>query len=167
MARLPPPFTTRRQKPDHAPAPPGSRGAAVSSAVSPARSLAAIGPGEDTEESGDPPDPGPDERDRFSLPPTTVRYESAIESLPVAGLRARWSPDLGFARCDPEVRAMRESRVPLGRLGTAPDVARAVLWLLSDEAAYITGTELLVDGGVTVSVIAGLPRPASVDRPVE
>ena len=52
---------------------------------------------------------GPDERDRFSLPPPTVVYEPAIESLPVAGLRARWSPDLGFARCDPEVRAIAET----------------------------------------------------------
>jgi NAD(P)-dependent dehydrogenase (short-subunit alcohol dehydrogenase family) len=68
---------------------------------------------------------------------------------------------------DPAVRSLRESRVPLGRLGTAPDVARAVLWLLSDEAGYVTGTELLVDGGVTVSVIAGLPRPASVEAGIE
>jgi aspartyl-tRNA(Asn)/glutamyl-tRNA(Gln) amidotransferase subunit A len=47
---------------------------------------------------------GPHDRDRFSLPPSGVRYEDAIESLPVEGLRARWSPDMGFARCDPEVR---------------------------------------------------------------
>jgi hypothetical protein len=38
-----------------------------------------------------------------------------------------------------------------------------VLFLLSDAAAYINGTELLVDGGVTSSVIATLPRPRSVD----
>jgi short-subunit dehydrogenase len=64
---------------------------------------------------------------------------------------------------DPQIRALRESRVPLGRLGTSDDIARAVLWLLSDASEYITGEEILVDGGVTISVIAGLPRPQSVD----
>jgi NAD(P)-dependent dehydrogenase (short-subunit alcohol dehydrogenase family) len=64
---------------------------------------------------------------------------------------------------DPDIRARREQRVPLGRLGTADDVASAVLFLLSSGASYITGTELLVDGGVTRSVIATLPRPRSVD----
>ena len=37
--------------------------------------------------------------------------------------------------------------VPLGRLGAPRDVAHAVLFLASDEAAYITGTTLVVDGG--------------------
>jgi aspartyl-tRNA(Asn)/glutamyl-tRNA(Gln) amidotransferase subunit A len=46
---------------------------------------------------------GPDETDRLSLPPPTVGYEAAIETLEVAGLRARWSPDLAFATVDPEV----------------------------------------------------------------
>ncbi|MEY4371730.1 MAG: hypothetical protein RL219_499 [Actinomycetota bacterium] len=64
---------------------------------------------------------------------------------------------------DPQIRALREARVPAGRLGRADDIARAVLWLLSDASEYITGEEILVDGGVTVSVIAGLPRPQSVD----
>lgn len=64
---------------------------------------------------------------------------------------------------DPEVRAARESKVPLGRLGVAADIADAVLFLASDQAAYIHGQNLLVDGGVTGSVIAHLPRPAAVD----
>ena len=38
-------------------------------------------------------------------------------------------------------------RIPLGRLGTADDITRAVLFLASDDAAYITGTVLYVDGG--------------------
>ena len=47
---------------------------------------------------------GPDERDRTSLPPPDVRYEDVIEALSVAGLRARWSLDLGFVEhVDPEV----------------------------------------------------------------
>lgn len=64
---------------------------------------------------------------------------------------------------DDEVRRRRAERVPLGRLGTAAEVADVVLFLLSDAAAYVHGTELLVDGGVTPSVIATLPRPAAVD----
>jgi 3-oxoacyl-[acyl-carrier protein] reductase len=37
--------------------------------------------------------------------------------------------------------------VPLGRVGTTQDMAHACLFLLSDDASFITGTELLVDGG--------------------
>jgi 3-oxoacyl-[acyl-carrier protein] reductase len=44
------------------------------------------------------------------------------------------------------IRAMERS-VPLGRLGTPRDVAHAVLFLASDEAAYITGTTIVIDGG--------------------
>lgn len=47
------------------------------------------------------------------------------------------------------IRAMERS-VPLGRLGTPRDVAHAVLFLASDEAAYITGTTIIVDGGQIV-----------------
>ncbi|MEZ5382344.1 MAG: SDR family NAD(P)-dependent oxidoreductase [Microthrixaceae bacterium] len=64
---------------------------------------------------------------------------------------------------DPEIRQRRSERVPLGRLGTGAEVASAVLFLLSREAAYVNGVELLVDGGVTMSVIATLPRPHAVD----
>ena len=64
---------------------------------------------------------------------------------------------------DPVVRAARESKVPLGRLGVASDIADVVLFLASDQAAYIHGQNIVVDGGVTGSVIAHLPRPATVD----
>jgi NAD(P)-dependent dehydrogenase (short-subunit alcohol dehydrogenase family) len=46
----------------------------------------------------------------------------------------------------------RHEQVPMGRMGTAQDVAHAALFLVSDEASYITGTELVVDGGVTASI---------------
>jgi NAD(P)-dependent dehydrogenase (short-subunit alcohol dehydrogenase family) len=48
---------------------------------------------------------------------------------------------------DPEVRARMLQRVPLGRAGRVEEVANAVLFLASDEASYITGAELWVDGG--------------------
>jgi 3-oxoacyl-[acyl-carrier protein] reductase len=54
------------------------------------------------------------------------------------GMQAERSPEY--------IRAMERS-VPLGRLGTPLDVAHAVLFLASDEAAYVTGTTVVVDGG--------------------
>jgi len=47
------------------------------------------------------------------------------------------------------IKTMEEA-IPLGRLGTPRDVAQAVLFLASDEAAYITGTTIIVDGGQTL-----------------
>ena len=45
----------------------------------------------------------------------------------------------------------RHDQVPMGRMGESWDVANAVLFLCSDEAKYITGTELIVDGGLVAS----------------
>jgi NAD(P)-dependent dehydrogenase (short-subunit alcohol dehydrogenase family) len=48
---------------------------------------------------------------------------------------------------DPEWVSAMTAEIPLGRLGTARDIANAALFLASDEASYITGIELIVDGG--------------------
>lgn len=59
---------------------------------------------------------------------------------------------------DNKVRALRGGAVPSGRLGEAEDIANAVLFLDSENASYINGHNLVVDGGVISSVIAQLPR---------
>ncbi|TYC00283.1 SDR family oxidoreductase [Micromonospora sp. WP24] len=58
---------------------------------------------------------------------------------------------LGIADNEDAQEAAR-SQVPLGRLGRPEDVAEAVVFLLSDRSSYITGQELLVDGGLITSV---------------
>ena len=50
-------------------------------------------------------------------------------------------------RSDPAVRELMTSRIPLGRYGEAIDVAYGVLYLASDEASFVTGSELVIDGG--------------------
>lgn len=47
--------------------------------------------------------------------------------------------------------AKRHASVPIGRMGDAWDIANAVVFLASDEAAYITATQLVVDGGLTAA----------------
>ncbi|MFL2993034.1 MAG: SDR family NAD(P)-dependent oxidoreductase [Acidimicrobiales bacterium] len=63
---------------------------------------------------------------------------------------------------DTEIRSSRESRVPSRRLGTVTDVANTVLFLCSDEASYVNGNQIVVDGGVTSSLMASFPRPESM-----
>ena len=54
-----------------------------------------------------------------------------------------------------EVRRTYEERIPLGRIGTAEDIAGAVLFLATDAARYVTGHELVVDGGLTINGAVG------------
>lgn len=49
-----------------------------------------------------------------------------------------------------EENARRVQQVPMKRMGTSEEVARLVLYLLSDESAYVTGAEMAVDGGVSL-----------------
>ncbi len=50
---------------------------------------------------------------------------------------------------DPAVRQVLIDRTPMGRLGTADDIANGVLFLASDESSWVTGSELVIDGGMT------------------
>jgi NAD(P)-dependent dehydrogenase (short-subunit alcohol dehydrogenase family) len=83
--------------------------------------------------------------------PSGIRVNAVAPGFIDAGMSAPFFKD-------PVVRELRGGGVPLRRLGTAEDVAEAVMFLASDAASYISGQELAVDGGVINSVLAQLPR---------
>ena len=60
----------------------------------------------------------------------------------------------------PGVMERRQAAVPLGRIGVPSDIAQAVLYLVSPLAAYVNGTELLVDGGFMSNLMSLVPRTA-------
>ena len=53
------------------------------------------------------------------------------------------------SRSDPAAQQVMVSRIPLGRYGESADVAYGVLYLASDESSFVTGSELVIDGGWT------------------
>ena len=59
---------------------------------------------------------------------------------------------------DKKVREIRSRAVPVKRLGTGSDIAEAVMFLDSEQASYVNGHELVVDGGVVHSLLNQLPR---------
>jgi NAD(P)-dependent dehydrogenase (short-subunit alcohol dehydrogenase family) len=60
---------------------------------------------------------------------------------------------------DPEIKAQRERAVPMRRIGQPQDIADAICFLASDRASYVSGQEILVDGGWSTSILATVPRP--------
>ncbi len=69
-----------------------------------------------------------------------IRSNVILPSATESPMQARW-------QADPEMKLKTAAGIPLGRVGTTQDMADACLFLLSDRASFITGTELLVDGG--------------------
>ncbi|MGW0661873.1 SDR family oxidoreductase [Streptodolium elevatio] len=67
--------------------------------------------------------------------------------------RAIWEPD----------EAKASAGIPLGRIGMPDDIAGAALWLASDAAAWITGADLIIDGGSRVRAAAAKPAGGSHD----
>jgi len=69
-----------------------------------------------------------------------IRSNVLLPSATESPMQARW-------QADSEMKRRTAAGTPLGRVGTTQDMADACLFLLSDRASFITGTELLVDGG--------------------
>ena len=67
------------------------------------------------------------------------------------------TPFTDYLYTDTEQSKYRLDRVPLKRWGKPDDIAAGILFLASDDASYMTGGELLIDGGVS----AGSVRPAN------
>ena len=58
---------------------------------------------------------------------------------------------MGYKAVPESVRAERFAGIPLGRFAQPEEIANAVMFLASDEASFVTGTELIVDGGNTAA----------------
>ncbi len=70
-----------------------------------------------------------------------IRSNAICPGPTMTPMQARWENN-------PEAQAAVAGHVPLGRTGTPQDMSNACLFLLSEKASFITGTELIVDGGV-------------------
>jgi 3-oxoacyl-[acyl-carrier protein] reductase len=77
----------------------------------------------------------------IQLAPDRIRSNVLIPGPTASPLQERWE-------AAPDLREATARAIPLGRVGTTQDMADAILFLLSDRACFITGTELIVDGGL-------------------
>ena len=80
----------------------------------------------------------------LELAPASVRVNGVAPG-PVA------TPMTAEAMADPERAARLTAQIPLGRLGTAAEIAAAIRFLLADDASFVSGQILTVDGGITAA----------------
>lgn len=64
---------------------------------------------------------------------------------------------------DERTKAAREAVVPMRRIGRVEDIADAVLYFASDRAGYVSGQEVIVDGGYAQTLMSHVPRPGFAD----
>lgn len=79
----------------------------------------------------------------------SVATEYAKENIRCNSIHPGLITTLMVAGIDPEGRRMIEQMTPLGRAGSADEIANGALFLASDESSYMTGAELVLDGGMT------------------
>ncbi|MBT3626999.1 MAG: SDR family oxidoreductase [Rhodospirillaceae bacterium] len=97
-------------------------------------------------------------QDAYSASKGAIRALSKSFAIQFAGDNIRcntivpgyvWTGMMGRLEGKPERRQEMQDIIPLKRFGTVADIAGACLFLLSDSASFITGTELIIDGGTT------------------
>ena len=77
-------------------------------------------------------------------------YEAALPVLKEMGYPAVEFM-AGDTESNPDIARKRLEATPLGRFGTPYDIAAGCLYLASDESAWVTGSELVIDGGMTAN----------------
>ncbi len=82
----------------------------------------------------------------------TAARELAAKGIRVCNIApgAIVTPINKFVLDDPEAKHAVESEIPLGRMGQPEEIAAAVAWASSDQADYVTGTTIVVDGGMSL-----------------
>jgi meso-butanediol dehydrogenase/(S,S)-butanediol dehydrogenase/diacetyl reductase len=88
-------------------------------------------------------------------------YNIRVNCVCPGAINTRAAQILGKERAD-EFRRLQAAAHPLGRMGEPEEIANTVLFLASDEASFITGAEIVVDGGVTAHT--GLPDMQRLQR---
>lgn len=82
----------------------------------------------------------------FEWGPAGIRANSVSPGMVVTAMSAAFY-------ADPDRKRARDDALPLRRVGQPEDVARVITWLLGPDACYITGQDLLVDGGLTTMLM--------------
>ena len=65
---------------------------------------------------------------------------------------------------DKQVAAERDDLVPLGRVATPEDIADVIVFLLGPDARYVSGHDLVVDGGITGNLLGRIPGISRITR---
>jgi len=99
-----------------------------------------------------------------SYAPWGIRCNTVLPAWVVTPHSMEGLKEAGYAIDEEQYYAFGRTSVPLGRMGTADDVANAVLFLSSDDANFITGVELPVDGGA-LAIVGSYQRPAGAPAP--
>ena len=79
-----------------------------------------------------------------------ARENIRVNALCPGPLKTQAADELSQHRREAQRRLVH---IPMGRFGEATEIANAALFLASDESSYVTGTEFLVDGGITAAYV--------------